>query len=97
MTLDLFSSHEQEPLTVSQLTGHIKATLESSFDRVLVTGEISNFKRHTPSGHVFQLKRRSRHIISRNVAKQGERFIFLTAGRYAGGCKGTNYRVPAAR
>ncbi len=53
MTLDLFSSHEQEPLTVSQLTGHIKATLESSFDRVLVTGEISNFKRHSPSGHAY--------------------------------------------
>lgn len=53
MTLDLFSPQQQEPLTVSQLTGHIKATLESSFDRVLVTGEISNFKRHAASGHAY--------------------------------------------
>ncbi len=53
MTLDLFSSAEQQPMTVSQLTGHIKAALESAFESVLVTGEISNFKKHSPSGHAY--------------------------------------------
>jgi len=53
MTLDLFSTGEPEPLTVSQLTGLIKATLESSFETVLVTGEISNFKIHSSSGHAY--------------------------------------------
>jgi exodeoxyribonuclease VII large subunit len=54
MALDLFSSTEpRQPLTVSQLTDRIKATLESAFDNVLVTGEISNFKRHAASGHAY--------------------------------------------
>lgn len=53
MTYDLFASTDPQPLTVSQLTGHIKATLESAFESVLVTGEVSNFKKHIPSGHAY--------------------------------------------
>lgn len=53
MTFDLFSTSEPQPLTITQLTGHIKATLESAFEKVSVIGEISNYKRHTPSGHAY--------------------------------------------
>jgi exodeoxyribonuclease VII large subunit len=43
--------------TVSELTRDIKRTLNESFDDVWVKGEISGFKRHSPSGHLyFQLK-----------------------------------------
>ncbi|RMF56332.1 MAG: exodeoxyribonuclease VII large subunit [Calditrichaeota bacterium] len=43
---------DQPILTVSQLTRQIKELLESSFPRLWVEGEISNFKRHT-SGHIY--------------------------------------------
>ncbi len=39
-------------LTVTQLTRSIKFALEGSFQKVVVQGEISNFKRHT-SGHLY--------------------------------------------
>ncbi|NOY06477.1 MAG: exodeoxyribonuclease VII large subunit [Chlorobi bacterium] len=38
--------------SVSQITREIKAILESSFTDVYVTGEISNFRRHS-SGHLY--------------------------------------------
>lgn len=53
MTIDLFSTSGSEPLTVSQLTGQIKLTLETAFTNVLVVGEISNYKKHIPSGHAY--------------------------------------------
>jgi exodeoxyribonuclease VII large subunit len=63
MNADLFTAGAQQPVTVSQLTGHIKAALETAFDRVAVVGEISNFKRHAPSGHAyFSLKDESATI-----------------------------------
>lgn len=40
------------PLSVTQVTRFIKATLEESFPRVLVQGEISNLQRAS-SGHVY--------------------------------------------
>ncbi len=43
---------DQNILTVSQLTRQIKELLESSFPRLWVEGEISNFKRHS-SGHIY--------------------------------------------
>jgi len=39
--------------TVSELTRDIKRTLNESFDDVWVKGEISGFKRHSPSGHLY--------------------------------------------
>jgi exodeoxyribonuclease VII large subunit len=42
-----------EPLTITQLTRDIKILLESSFNSLLVVGEISNFKRHSQSGHCY--------------------------------------------
>jgi exodeoxyribonuclease VII large subunit len=53
MTTDLFESQQNQPLTVSQITGRIKTTLEATFDQVLIVGELSNFKVHSPSGHAY--------------------------------------------
>ena len=39
--------------TVSELTSAIKRTLNESFDDVWVRGEITSFKRHGPSGHLY--------------------------------------------
>ena len=43
---------EKNVLTISELTRQIKLSLETSFPRVWVEGEISNFKQHT-SGHLY--------------------------------------------
>ena len=40
------------PLTVSELSGALKRSVESAFGRVRVRGEISGFKRHA-SGHLY--------------------------------------------
>ncbi len=42
-------------VTVSQLNSYIKATFDQdeNLRRLYVTGEISNFKRHYPSGHLY--------------------------------------------
>jgi len=40
------------PLSVSELSGALKRTIESAFGQVRVRGEISGFKRHT-SGHCY--------------------------------------------
>jgi exodeoxyribonuclease VII large subunit len=40
------------PLTVSELSGALKRTIESAFGQVRVRGEISGFKRHA-SGHCY--------------------------------------------
>lgn len=53
----------QEPITISILTNRIKSILENEFNFVYVTGEISNFKKHPPSGHYyFVLKDESSQI-----------------------------------
>ncbi len=50
------ATHNLAELTVSELSGAIKRTLESGFERVRVRGEISGFKR-AGSGHMYmQLK-----------------------------------------
>jgi exodeoxyribonuclease VII large subunit len=45
-------STEKNVVTISELTRQIKQSLETSFPRVWVEGEISNFKHHT-SGHLY--------------------------------------------
>jgi exodeoxyribonuclease VII large subunit len=40
-------------LTVSQFTDVLKEVVESAFPLVWVSGEISNFSRHSPSGHCY--------------------------------------------
>jgi exodeoxyribonuclease VII large subunit len=43
---------EKNVITITELTRQIKYSLETSFPRVWVEGEISNFKQHT-SGHLY--------------------------------------------
>ena len=55
---DLFSNraasvNEDRVLKVRDLTRLVKGVLEESFPSVVVEGEISNFKRHMPSGHLY--------------------------------------------
>ena len=45
-----------EILSVSEITGLVKQTLESEFDEVSVIGEISNFKAHVSGHWYFTLK-----------------------------------------
>jgi exodeoxyribonuclease VII large subunit len=45
-------STEKNVVTITELTKQIKQSLETSFQRVWVEGEISNFKHHT-SGHLY--------------------------------------------
>lgn len=47
---------EQNIVTVSELTGNIKSSLENSFDFIRVTGELSNFKLHSSGHRYFTLK-----------------------------------------
>lgn len=51
---DLYSPErvQQQPLSISELTDHIKGLLEGAFPSVWVTGEISNFARPR-SGHCY--------------------------------------------
>ncbi len=70
-------SATQEPpkiWTVSQLTRHIRLTLESQFRSLIVEGELSNFKRSTPGHLYFQLKDEQAQI--RGVMfRQAARFL----------------------
>ena len=49
---DVAPGDNSPPLTVSELSGALKRTIESSFGQVRVKGEISGFKRHS-SGHCY--------------------------------------------
>ena len=46
------SGDNSPPLTVGELSGALKRTVESAFDHVKVRGEISGWKRHA-SGHCY--------------------------------------------
>ena len=47
---------EKNVITITEITRQIKFSLESSFPRVWVEGEISNFKQHTSGHFYFTLK-----------------------------------------
>jgi exodeoxyribonuclease VII large subunit len=49
----LFLPPGEKVLSVSDLTREVKTLLEEAFGRVCVVGEVSNFKRHPPSGHWY--------------------------------------------
>ncbi len=56
--LDLFSarvpsSGDEHVLKVRDLTRLVRGVLEGNFPSVVVEGEVSNFKRHMPSGHLY--------------------------------------------
>ena len=54
MATELSSSVASLPiLSVSQFTDVLKEILEAAFPVVWISGEISNFSRHSPSGHCY--------------------------------------------
>ncbi len=64
-------------LTVSQLTGQVKETLEPKFTRVLVRGEVSNFRGVNARGHLyFALKDERASIDVKLWATQAQRLKF---------------------
>src|ERR1700730_18759411 len=52
----LFDETERRPLSVSELTGKIRAELERRFASVWVEGEISNFRAQNSGHWYFTLK-----------------------------------------
>ncbi len=65
---DLFHNTEDEqPLTVSEITGYIKETLEKNFNEIYVVGEISGYKRAFPSGHSYFTLKDEKASISCNL------------------------------
>lgn len=41
------------PITITEFTNRLKSVIENDFKFVYLIGEISNFKRHHPSGHFY--------------------------------------------
>ena len=53
VAIDLPSADSLPVLTVSQFTDVLKEIVETAFPLVWIAGEISNFSRHSPSGHCY--------------------------------------------
>lgn len=65
---DLFhNTEEEQPLTVSEITGYIKETLETTLKEIYVIGEISGYKRAFPSGHSYFTLKDDKSQISCNL------------------------------
>jgi exodeoxyribonuclease VII large subunit len=52
LLLSLFDETERRPLSVSELTAQVRATVQARFASVWVEGEVSNFRAHA-SGHWY--------------------------------------------
>ena len=68
---------ENQIYTVSELTKEIKLTLEESYAKISVVGEISNFKSHI-SGHWYFNLKDSDAVISCTMWKGLNSFVFFT-------------------
>lgn len=66
-----------ETITVSELTGKIKETIEENFSEISVLGEISNFKAHI-SGHWYFTLKDSGAQISCTMWKGLNSYVFFT-------------------
>lgn len=67
----------EKVLTVSELTRRIKSVLETDFKDVVVTGEISNFKRHT-SGHIYFTIKDEKASISATIWRSRAAYLTFT-------------------
>ena len=56
-------------LTVSQFTDVLKEIVEQAFPLVWVTGEVTNFSRHSPSGHCYLRSKDDRSCIEAAIWK----------------------------
>jgi exodeoxyribonuclease VII large subunit len=75
--LPLFTHASRQFLTISELAGIIKGTLESQIDAIWASGEISNF-RVFPSGHsYFTLKDDKCQISAVMFRRRGESLSFV--------------------
>lgn len=70
-------ANETQILTVSELTKEIRRTLEESFDKVSVIGEISNFKSHV-SGHWYFNLKDADAVINCTMWKGFNQYVFFT-------------------
>ncbi len=64
-------------ISVSEITSHIKRTLEEDFSQVKVIGEISNFKAHV-SGHWYFTLKDSNASISCTMWRGINNYVFFT-------------------
>ena len=64
-------------ISVSEITSHIKRTLEEDFSQVKIIGEISNFKAHV-SGHWYFTLKDSNAAISCTMWKGVNNYVFFT-------------------
>jgi exodeoxyribonuclease VII large subunit len=64
-------------VTVSELTSHIKQTLEENFQQVKIIGEISNFKSHV-SGHWYFTLKDKNASINCTMWKGINNYVFFT-------------------
>src|SRR3989339_1122501 len=72
---DLFTNIKT--ISVSELTKHIKLTLEENFSEVSVIGEMSNFKAHV-SGHWYFNLKDANAVISCAMWKGLNNYVFFT-------------------
>jgi exodeoxyribonuclease VII large subunit len=68
---------EAQILTVTELTKEIRKTLEDSFQKVSVIGEISNFKSHI-SGHWYFSLKDADAVINCTMWKGFNQYVFFT-------------------
>jgi len=64
-------------ISVSELTSHIKRTLEEGFSEIKIIGEISNFKAHI-SGHWYFTLKDSKASINCTMWKGINNYVFFT-------------------
>ncbi len=64
-------------ISVSEITSHIKRTLEEDFSQVKIIGEISNFKAHV-SGHWYFTLKDSNASINCTMWKGVNNYVFFT-------------------
>lgn len=72
----LFDDAERRPLTVSELTGQVRAALEQRFASVWLEGEISNFKAHTSGHWYFTIKDQTSQLRSVCLRPNNSRIRF---------------------
>lgn len=72
----LFDETERRPMTVSELTNAVRASLESRFAAVWVEGEISNFKAHSSGHWYFTIKDHSAQLRAKCFRSSNQRIRF---------------------
>ena len=66
------------PITVSELSQELKFLIEQNFPFIYITGEISNFKIHTASGHYYFSVKDDKAQISCVMWSSRNRFLHVT-------------------